>query len=145
MAFKEAMQPEFKIYQQRVVENAKAMAQVFLERGLKIVSGGTDNHLFLVDLIEKDLAGKEVDPALGRANIAVNKNAVPKDPQSPFVTRGIRIGSPTITTRRFREIESQNVANWIYDVIGNINDQGTVERVKREVLCLCGQFPVYGG
>ena len=95
--------------------------------------------------IEKGLTGKEVDAALGRANITVNKNAVPKDPQSPFVTSGIRIGSPAITTRGFRETESQNVANWICDVIGNINDQGTVERVKREVSYLCGQFPVYNG
>jgi len=143
VAFKEAMQPEFKTYIQQVKKNAKTMVDVFLERGLNIVSGGTDNHLFLVDMIEKGLTGKEVDAALGRAGITVNKNAVPNDPQSPFVTSGIRIGTPSVTTRGFKENECAQVANWICDVMDNVNDEATIARVKQDALALCGRFPLY--
>ncbi|MEJ2093709.1 MAG: serine hydroxymethyltransferase [Gammaproteobacteria bacterium] len=143
VAFKEAMQPEFKTYIQQVKKNAKVMAETFVERGLNIVSGGTDNHLFLVDMVEKGLTGKEVDAALGRANITVNKNAVPNDPQSPFVTSGIRIGTPSITTRGFDENDSKQVANWICDIMDNMGDESVIEKVKGEVLELCKQRPLY--
>lgn len=143
VAFKEAMEPEFKTYIQQVKTNASAMADTFLERGLKIVSGGTDNHLFLVDMVEKGLTGKEVDAALGRANITVNKNAVPDDPQSPFVTSGIRIGTPSITTRGFDKADSIQVANWCADIMDNVNDDSVIERVKGEVLELCKSRPLY--
>ncbi len=145
VAFKEAMQPEFKAYQQQVVKNAKAMVGVFLERGIKIVSGGTENHLFLVDLIARGITGKDLDAALGRANITVNKNAVPNDPQSPFVTSGIRIGTPAITTRGFREEECREVAGWICDVIDNLNDASLIQEVRSMVTELCSRFPVYEG
>ena len=145
VAFKEAMEPEFKRYQQQVITNAQTMAARFMERGVKVVSGGTDNHLFLVDLINKGITGKELDAALDRANITVNKNAVPNDPQSPFVTSGIRIGTPSVTTRGFREEEGDAVAGWICDVIDNMGDEGTLERVKDEVKTLCQRFPMYGG
>ncbi len=143
VAFKEAMQPEFKTYIQQVKKNANVMAETFIERGLKIVSGGTDNHLFLVDMVEKGLTGKEVDAALGRANITVNKNAVPNDPQSPFVTSGIRIGTPSITTRDFDEADCKQVANWCCDIMDNVNDESVIERVKSEVLTLCKSRPLY--
>ena len=143
VAFKECMEPEFKTYIQQVKKNANAMVDVFLERGLKIVSGGTDNHLFLVDMIEKGLTGKEVDAALSSANITVNKNAVPNDPQSPFVTSGIRIGTPSITTRGFKEAESKQVATWICDIMDNMGDDATIARVKGEVLALCKKLPLY--
>jgi len=143
VAFKEALQPEFKAYQAQVVANARAMAGTLIERGYKIVSGGTDNHLFLVDLIAHGITGKDADAALGRANITVNKNAVPNDPQSPFVTSGIRIGTPAITTRGFQEAESRDLAGWIADVLDDINNEGTIERVKGQVLELCGRLPVY--
>jgi glycine hydroxymethyltransferase len=143
VAFKEAMQPEFKTYIQQVKKNANVMAETFIERGLKIVSGGTDNHLFLVDMVEKGLTGKEVDAALGRANITVNKNAVPNDPQSPFVTSGIRIGTPSITTRGFDEADSKQVANWICDIMDNMGDESIIEKVKGEVLELCKRRPLY--
>lgn len=143
VAFKEAMQPEFKTYIQQVKKNANIMAETFIERGLKIVSGGTDNHLFLVDMVEKGLTGKEVDAALGRANITVNKNAVPNDPQSPFVTSGIRIGTPSITTRGFDEADSKQVANWCCDIMDNVGDESVIERVKAEVLELCKSRPLY--
>ena len=143
VAFKEALQPEFKDYQQQVLNNSRAMAQAFIERGVNIVSGGTDNHLFLVDLIDKGITGKELDAALGRAHITVNKNAVPNDPQSPFVTSGIRIGSPSITTRGFKEAECQQVANMITDVIENMGDELVLERVRGEASALCKQFPMY--
>lgn len=145
VAFKEAMEPEFKRYQQQVIKNAQTMAARFMERGVEVVSGGTDNHLFLVDLINKGITGKDLDAALGRANITVNKNAVPNDPQSPFVTSGIRIGTPSVTTRGFREEEAAAVAGWICDVIDNMGDEGTLERVKSEVKALCQRFPMYGG
>jgi glycine hydroxymethyltransferase len=143
VAFKEAMQPEFKIYIQNVKANAQAMAETFIERGLKIVSGGTDNHLFLVDLIEKGLTGKEVDAALGRANITVNKNAVPNDPQSPFVTSGIRIGTPSITTRGFDVDDSKQTANWCCDIMDSLGDESVIESVKGKVIELCKSKPLY--
>jgi glycine hydroxymethyltransferase len=144
VAFKEAMTPEYKAYQQQVVKNAKAMVQVFLDRGLDIVSGGTDNHLFLVSLIKRGLTGKALDAALSSAHITVNKNAVPNDPQSPFVTSGIRIGSPAITTRGFKEAECQQVAGWICDIVDNISDEATLTKVRDQVATLCKRFPVYG-
>lgn len=143
VAFKEALEPEFKVYQQQVVANAKAMVAIMQERGYKIVSDGTDNHLFLLDLIDKDITGKDADAALGNANITVNKNSVPNDPRSPFVTSGLRIGSPAITRRGFKEEQAKQVANWMCDVLDNIEDLATIERVKSEVVTLCEQFPVY--
>lgn len=143
VALKEAMEPEFKTYQQQVAKNAKAMVEVFLERGYKVVSGGTDNHLFLVDLVDKNLTGKEADAALGRANITVNKNSVPNDPKSPFVTSGIRVGTPAITRRGFKEAEAKELAGWMCDVLDNINDDAVIERVKGKVLDICARFPVY--
>ncbi|MCY4211984.1 MAG: serine hydroxymethyltransferase [Gammaproteobacteria bacterium] len=144
VAFKEAMEPAFKAYQQQVIANARAMASVFMQRGVDIVSGGTDNHLFLVSLIGKGITGKELDAALDRANITVNKNAVPNDPQSPFVTSGIRIGTPSITTRGFKEAEATEVANWICDVIDNMGDEALLGKVKGAVQTLCKRFPMYG-
>ncbi|WP_241649888.1 serine hydroxymethyltransferase [Rosenbergiella collisarenosi] len=143
VAFKEAMEPEFKTYQQQVAKNAKAMVEVLLARGYNIVSGGTHNHLFLLDLVEKNLTGKEADAALGSANITVNKNSVPNDPKSPFVTSGIRIGTPAVTRRGFKEAEVRELAGWIADVLDNVNDAATIERVKGQVLALCARFPVY--
>ncbi len=143
VAFKEAMEPEFKTYQQQVVKNAQTMAAVFINRGVDIVSGGTDNHLFLVDLISKGITGKDLDAALDRANITVNKNAVPNDPQPPFVTSGIRIGTPSITTRGFKEAEASSVAGWICDVIDNMGDASVIEGIKAEVKILCKRFPMY--
>ena len=143
VAFKEALQPDFKEYQQQVVTNARMMAETLIKRGYKIVSGGTDNHLFLLDLIDKGITGKDADAALGRANITVNKNAVPNDPQSPFVTSGIRIGTPAMTTRGFKEAEARELANWIADVLDKITDEGVINAVKHKVLALCKKFPVY--
>jgi glycine hydroxymethyltransferase len=144
VCFKEAMEPEFKTYQAQVVKNAQAMAGVFLERGYDVVSGGTDDHLFLLSLIKQGITGKDADAALGAANITVNKNAVPNDPQSPFVTSGLRIGTPAMTSRGFTESESVTLANWIRDILADINNQDTIDRVKTEVLALCKNFPVYG-
>jgi len=144
VAFKEALQPDFKDYQGKVLANSRAMAAVFLERGYKVVSGGTDDHLFLVDLIDKGITGKEADAALGAANITVNKNAVPNDPQSPFVTSGIRVGTPAATTRGFGEAEVRELAAWMCDVMDNVNDQATIDRVREQVLAICARFPVYG-
>ncbi|WP_027711295.1 serine hydroxymethyltransferase [Dickeya chrysanthemi] len=143
VALKEAMEPEFKTYQQQVAKNAKAMVEVFLSRGFNVVSGGTENHLFLLDLVSKNLTGKEADAALGRANITVNKNSVPNDPKSPFVTSGIRIGTPAATRRGFKEAEVRELAGWICDVLDNINDEAVIERVKQKVLDICARFPVY--
>jgi glycine hydroxymethyltransferase len=143
VALKEAMEPEFKIYQQQVAKNARAMVEVVLERGYNVVSGGTHNHLFLMDLVDKNLTGKEADAALGRANITVNKNSVPNDPKSPFVTSGVRIGTPAVTRRGFKEAEVRELAGWICDVLDNINDEATIERVKNKVLDICARFPVY--
>lgn len=143
VALKEALQPEFKSYQQQVLKNARTMAGVMIERGYKIVSGGTDNHLFLVDLIDKGMTGKDADAALDAANITVNKNAVPNDPQSPFVTSGLRIGSPAVTTRGFKEAEVTQMSHWICDILDDINDQAKIDQVKQQVLDLCQRFPVY--
>ncbi|EFL8412455.1 serine hydroxymethyltransferase [Escherichia coli] len=143
VALKEAMEPEFKTYQQQVAKNAKAMVEVFLERGYKVVSGGTDNHLFLVDLVDKNLTGKEADAALGRANITVNKNSVPNDPKSPFVTSGIRVGTPAITRRGFKEAEAKELAGWMCDVLDSINDEAVIERIKGKVFDICARYPVY--
>jgi len=143
VAFKEALEPEFTVYQQQVAKNAKVMAETLISRGYKIVSGGTDNHLMLVDLIAKGITGKAADAALGAANITVNKNSVPNDPQSPFVTSGIRVGTPAITTRGFKEAETVQLANWMADVLDNVEDTATIERVKAEVLAICARFPVY--
>ncbi|GGB00013.1 serine hydroxymethyltransferase [Agarivorans gilvus] len=144
VAFKEAMEPEFKQYQQNVLDNAKAMVEVLQQRGYKIVSNGTQNHLFLVDLIDKDITGKDADAALGRANITVNKNSVPNDPRSPFVTSGLRIGTPAITRRGLDVAASKELAGWICDVLDNLQDEAVIERVKGQVLALCKRFPVYG-
>lgn len=143
VAFKEALEPEFKAYQQRVVDNAKVMVKTLQDRGYKIVSDRTENHLLLLDLIDKDITGKAADAALGAANITVNKNSVPNDPRSPFVTSGLRLGTPAITTRGFGEKETAIVANWIADVIDDIENQDVINRVKNEVLELCARFPVY--
>ncbi len=143
VAFKEAMEPEFKTYQQQVAKNAKAMVEVLLERGYNIVSGGTYNHLFLIDLVSKNLTGKEADAALGRANITVNKNSVPNDPKSPFVTSGVRIGTPAVTRRGFKEADVRELAGWIADVLDDVNDEATIERTKQKVLDICARLPVY--
>ncbi|ARD39264.1 serine hydroxymethyltransferase [Edwardsiella ictaluri] len=143
VALKEAMEPEFTRYQQQVAKNAKAMVDVFLQRGYKVVSGGTENHLFLLDLVDRQITGKEADAALGHANITVNKNSVPNDPQSPFVTSGIRIGTPAITRRGFKEAESRELAGWMCDVLDNIHDEATIACTKQKVLALCERLPVY--
>ncbi len=143
VAFKEAMEPSFKEYQGHVCDNAKVMAGVLEERGYPIVSGGTDNHLMLVSLIEQGITGKDADAALGRANITVNKNAVPNDPQSPFVTSGLRLGTPAITTRGFGADETRELTGWIADILDDINNEETIERVRGQVLDLCKRFPVY--
>ena len=142
VAFLEALQPEFKLYQQRVIDNARAMAEVFGTRGYEIVSGGTDNHLMLVSLIAKGLTGKDADAALGRAHITVNKNSVPNDPQSPFVTSGIRVGTPAITTRGFGVAECRQVATWMCDVLDHLGDAAVEQRVAEAVVALCRRFPV---
>jgi len=144
VAFREALQPEFKDYQGKVLANARAMAAVFIDRGYKVVSGGTDDHLFLVDLIDKGLTGKQADAALGAANITVNKNAVPNDPQSPFVTSGIRVGTPAATTRGFGETEVCELAGWMCDIMDDIDNSAVVDRVRAQALALCARFPVYG-
>jgi glycine hydroxymethyltransferase len=142
VAFLEALQPEFKAYQQQVIDNARAMAAVFGARGYDIVSGGTDNHLMLVSLIAKGLTGKDADAALGRAHITVNKNSVPNDPQSPFVTSGIRVGTPAITTRGFGVAECRQVATLVCDVLDSLGDAAVEQRVAAEVVALCRRFPV---
>ncbi|MGI9344248.1 MAG: serine hydroxymethyltransferase [Gammaproteobacteria bacterium] len=143
VAFLEALQPEFADYQNKVVDNARAMASALQDRGYKIVSGGTDNHLILVDLIDKDITGKDADAALGRANITVNKNSVPKDPRSPFVTSGLRLGTPAITTRGFGVDEVTTLSGWIADVLDNIEDEARIDEVRERALELCRRFPVY--
>ena len=143
VCFKEALEPEFTSYQAQVLKNANTMCQVFQERGVEIVSKGTKNHMFLVDLINKDITGKDVEESLGRANITLNKNAVPNDPQSRFVTSGLRIGTPAITTRGFKEKEASQVATWICDVLKDLNSEDEIKRVKSEVKELCKEFPVY--
>ncbi|MES9993603.1 MAG: serine hydroxymethyltransferase [Candidatus Thiodiazotropha sp.] len=143
VAFKEAMEADFKAYQLLVIENARAMAKVFMERGYDVVSKGTDDHLFLVSFIEAGLTGKDVDAWLGAANITVNKNAVPNDPQSPFVTSGIRVGTPAVTTRGFGEQECVELAGWMCDVIDSRGDQAVIDSVKSKVLAICAKYPVY--
>ncbi len=145
VAFKEALEPSFRDYQQRVLDNARIMAKVFIERGYDVISGGTDDHLFLVSFIEQGLTGKAADAALGAANITVNKNAVPNDPQSPFVTSGIRVGTPAMTTRGFGEVEARDLAGWMCDILDDVENQAVIDAVRNKVLALCKRFPVYGG
>jgi glycine hydroxymethyltransferase len=144
VAFKEALEPEFKAYQTQVVKNAQAMAETLISRGYRIVSGGTKNHLMLIDLIGKDLTGKDAEAALGQAHITVNKNAVPNDPRSPFVTSGLRIGTPAVTTRGYREPDCVALAHWICDVLDNPNDEAVIAGVRGNVTRQCAEFPVYG-
>ena len=143
ICFKEAMSEEFKVYQKQVVENARAMASVFIERGFDVVSGGTDNHLFLLSLIKQDITGKDADAALGRAFITVNKNAVPNDPRSPFVTSGLRIGTPAVTTRGFTAADCSELAGWICDILDNMGDESVIDRVREQVKAICARLPVY--
>ena len=143
VCFKEALEPEFKSYQVQVLKNANLMCNVFQERGIEIVSNGTKNHMFLVDLINKGITGKAVEETLGRANITLNKNAIPNDPQSRFITSGLRIGTPAITTRGFKEAEASMVASWICDILENLENEKEIDRVRNEVINLCNQFPVY--
>ena len=143
VAFKEAMEPEYKVYQQQVIDNARAMAKVFMDRGYDVVSKGTDNHLFLVSFIEAGLTGKEVEAALGNANITTNKNSVPNDPQSPFVTSGIRIGTPALTTRGFSVQDSTDLAGWMCDIIADMDNQSVIDGVKEKVKTICAKLPVY--
>ncbi len=144
VAFKEALEPEFKTYQQQVVTNARAMAKALIDRGYRIVSGGTDNHLMLIDLIGREVTGKDAEAALGRAHITVNKNAVPNDPRSPFITSGLRIGTPAVTTRGYGEKECTDLAGWIADVLDAPNDEAVIARVRDAVTAQCRAFPVYG-
>jgi len=144
VAFKEALEPEFKTYQAQVIKNAQAMATTMISRGYKIVSGGTQNHLFLVDMIGKEVSGKDAEAALGKAHITVNKNAVPNDPRSPFVTSGLRLGTPAVTTRGYLEPECVALANWICDVLDNPADDNVIAGVRENVTRQCRQFPVYG-
>jgi glycine hydroxymethyltransferase len=144
VAFKEALEPEFKGYQQQVVKNAQAMASALMQRGYKVVSGGTENHLVLIDLIGRDVTGKDAEAALGRAHITVNKNAVPNDPRSPFVTSGLRIGTPAVTTRGYGEKECSALAGWIADVLDAPGDETVIARVRDQVSAQCRAFPVYG-
>jgi glycine hydroxymethyltransferase len=143
VAFKEALQPEFKTYQQQVLNNAHILAKTIMQRGYSIVSGGTDDHLMLIDLIDKKMTGKEAEAALSQAFITTNKNAVPNDPQSPFVTSGLRIGSPAITTRGFKERQCEQVANWISDILDDLQNGANITKIKSAVLAMCKEFPVY--
>jgi glycine hydroxymethyltransferase len=140
----EALQPDFVDYQKQVLANARAMVAVFIERGIKVVSGGTDNHLFLVDLVDKNVTGKDADAALGRAHITVNKNSVPNDPRPPMVSSGIRVGTPAVTTRGFKEAEVRQLAHWMCDVITNHTDESVIARTRAAVEEVCRRFPVYG-
>ena len=144
VAFLEALQPEFKAYSAQVIANARAMTSVLQERSYKIVSGGTDNHLFLLDLIDKNITGKDADAALGRAHMTVNKNAVPNDPRPPSISSGLRIGTPAVTTRGFKEPEARQLATWIADILDHMGDEAVLQRVRSEVVALCRRFPVYG-
>ncbi len=143
VAFKEALEPEFKIYQQQVMNNAKAMAETILERGYDLVSGRTENHLLLLDLTAKNITGQAAEHALGQANITVNKNTVPNDPRSPFVTSGLRIGTPAITTRGFKEADTKTITNWICDILDDIDNQQTIANIRQQVIEFCGNSPVY--
>lgn len=144
VAFKEALEPEFKTYQAQVIKNAKAMAKTFIERGYKIVSGGTENHLMLVDMIGKDVTGKAAEEALGKAHITVNKNAVPNDPRKPFVTSGLRVGTPAVTTRGYMEPDCIELTHWMCDVLDAPEDEAVIARVRDAVTAQCRKFPVYG-
>jgi glycine hydroxymethyltransferase len=143
VCFKEAMENDFIDYQRQTLDNSRTMAAVFMERGFKIVSGGTDDHLFLLSLVDKDVTGQDADKALGRANITVNKNAVPNDPRPPFVTSGIRVGSPAVTTRGFRKEEVTQLVHWMCDILDDINNEDLIAEVRGKVLDLCGRYPVY--
>lgn len=143
VAFLEALQPDFKCYQQQILDNAQAMAATLIERGYSIVSGGTVNHLMLVDMIAKDITGKDADAALNKAHITVNKNSVPNDPRSPFVTSGLRLGTPAVTTRGFKQPEIVRLSHWIADILDHMGDESVITHVKSEVLALCREFPVY--
>jgi glycine hydroxymethyltransferase len=143
VCFKEAMSEEFKLYQQQVVKNARVMAEGFIKRGFEVVSGGTDDHLFLLSLVKQDITGKDADAALGRAYITVNKNAVPNDPRPPFVTSGLRIGSPAVTRRGFKEAEVAQLTDWICDILDDINNESVIDAVREQVKALCARFPVY--
>lgn len=143
VCFKEAMSPEFKVYQEQVVKNARVMAQGFMDRGYDIVSNGTDDHLFLLSLIRQGITGKDADAALDEANITVNKNAVPNDPNPPFVTSGLRIGTPAITTRGFVESDCAELTGWMCDVLGDLDNKAVISEVKQKVLALCARYPVY--
>lgn len=145
VAFKEAMQPEFKTYQAQVIENARAMAEVMIDRGFHVVSGGTDNHLFLLSLLNKGITGKDAEAALGEAYITVNKNSIPNDPQSPMITSGLRIGSPAVTTRGFKVPECTELAGWICDILHDHKNKQLIDEVRAKVLALCARFPVYQG
>ncbi|HEX2668571.1 MAG TPA: serine hydroxymethyltransferase [Gammaproteobacteria bacterium] len=145
VAFLEALQPEFKAYQKQVLDNSRAMADALIKRGYDVVSGGTDNHLFLLDLVRKDITGKDADAALHAANITVNKNAVPNDPRPPMVTSGLRLGSPASTTRGFKEVEFRELSGWIADILDHIGDEKVIADTKQKVLAMCKKFPVYGG
>jgi glycine hydroxymethyltransferase len=144
VALLEAMQPDFANYQRKVVANAREMAKVFMDRNFSIISGGTDNHLMLLSLVDRNITGKDADAALGRANITVNKNAVPNDPRSPFVTSGLRLGTPAITTRGFGQPETRSVTGWICDILGDLENEVLIQRVRGQVLELCKRYPVYG-
>lgn len=143
VAFLEALQPDFKTYQQQVLNNARAMAKEVMARGYSVVSGGTDNHLFLIDLIQKGITGKDAEAALGKANITVNKNAVPNDPQTPFITSGLRLGTPALTTRGFKEKECTQVATWICDILDDLKDEKRIAKIKQQVVEISEKFPVY--
>ncbi len=143
VAFKEALQPDFKDYQQQIIKNSKTLAQVIMQRGYDVVSGGTDNHMFLIDLIAKDITGKAAEAVLGQANITVNKNTVPNEPRSPFVTSGLRVGTPAVTTRGFKGTEIRTLAGWICDILDDIENTALVKKIKTQAIEMCNQFPVY--
>jgi len=145
VAFLEALQPEFKVYQKQVLDNSRALAETFVKRGYDVVSGGTDNHLFLLDLIKKDITGKDADAAMHAANITVNKNAVPNDPRPPMVTSGLRLGTPASTTRGFKETEVRELGGWMADILDHMGDEKVIADTKQKVLALCKKHPVYGG
>jgi glycine hydroxymethyltransferase len=143
IAFKEALQPEFKVYQKQVMVNAKTMAELVMKRGYDVVSGGTENHLFLLSLINKNITGQDALAALGDANITANKNSVPNDPRPPMVTSGLRLGTPAVTTRGFKEKEITLLTNWMCDILDDISNKAIIEKVKKNALELCKKFPVY--
>ena len=143
VCFKEAMEDEFKVYQKQILANAKAMSERFMSNDIDIVSNGTSNHMFLVNLIKNDVTGKSLEAALGEAFITVNKNSVPNDPKSPFVTSGIRVGTPAVTRRGFKEKEVTQISDWISQIIKNIEDQNLIAEIKEEVKSLCSNYPVY--